>query len=548
MEKKITFLKRFSSFKIVLIYAVVSAVYIFTSDYFLELFIHDSGLISKLQTVKGLLFIVITSVLLHVLMTMNINKLSNYYRQIIDFKLVSEEQSKQSKQEYIALFNHSPLPMWIFDLDTLRFLNVNEAACEHYGFSHEEFMTMNIKDIRPDSEVPQMEALLNKTIQTSDASFLGLMKHRKKNGEIIQVKLKTSQVNFEGHLGILVTAVDISHEINIQNKLLAANTRLKQACEIATMGYWTNDLNTGEIFWSMEMHKIFQTNPETFALTMDNIKSRFHPEERHKLNTATFSNFEINEIVESEQRIITESGKIKWILERIHLIRDDNNLPIRLEGIAVDITNRKLHEQEIFESNERFKILAKATVEAIIDWDHINDTIFYGEGFNTMFGYETGVANKNLWLKNIHPDDSKRVIRDLRKAMKNAQKEFFNAEYRFVKANGDMAYIQHKGIFIRNNDGEVARIIGAMVDLTESLEKMNTIEQQNKTLKDISWTQSHVVRAPLANLMGLINLLKDNKKMGYTDDRLIDYIGESATKLDHIIHDIVKKSAQNGVH
>lgn len=548
MKKKITFLKRFSSFKIVLIYAVVSAVYIFTSDYFLELFIHDSGLISKLQTVKGLLFIIITSVLLHVLMTMNINKLSNYYRQIIDFKLVSEEQSKQSKQEYIALFNHSPLPMWIFDLDTLRFLNVNEAACEHYGFSYEEFMTMNIKDIRPDSEVPQMEALLNKTIQTSDASFLGLMKHRKKNGEIIQVKLKTSQVNFEGHLGILVTAVDISHEINIQNKLLAANTRLKQACEIATMGYWTNDLNTGEIFWSMEMHKIFQTNPETFALTMDNIKSRFHPEERHKLNTDTFSNFEINEIVESEQRIITESGKIKWILERIHLIRDDNNLPIRLEGIAVDITNRKLHEQEIFESNERFKILAKATVEAIIDWDHINDTIFYGEGFNTMFGYETGVANKNLWLKNIHPDDSKRVIRDLRKAMKNAQKEFFNAEYRFVKANGDMAYIQHKGIFIRNNDGEVARIIGAMVDLTESLEKMNTIEQQNKTLKDISWTQSHVVRAPLANLMGLINLLKDNKKMGYTDDRLIDYIGESATKLDHIIHDIVKKSAQNGFH
>jgi len=548
MEKKITILKRFSSFKIVLIYAAVSAVYIFTSDYILELFFNDFALISKWQTVKGIIFIIVTSTLLHFLMKMNINKLSNYYRQIIDFKLVSEEQSKQSKQEYIALFNHSPLPMWIFDLETLRFLNVNEAACEHYGFSFEEFMVMTIRDIRPKAEIPQMEALLANAIKTSDASFMGLMKHRKKNGDIIQVKLKTSQVNFDRRIGILVSAVDITPEIHIQNKLLAANTRLRQACEIASMGYWTNDLNTGEIVWSMEMHKIFETNPENFVLTMDNIKNRFHPEERHKLNTDTFSNFEINEIVESEQRIITDSGKIKWILERIHLIRDDNNVPVRLEGIAVDITNRKLHEQEIFESNERFKILAKATVEAIIDWDHINDTIFYGEGFNTMFGYETGVANKNIWLKNIHPEDNKRVIRDLNKAMKNAQKEFFNAEYRFVKVNGDIAYIQHKGIFIRNNDGEVTRIIGAMVDLTESLEKMNTIEQQNKTLKDISWTQSHVVRAPLANLLGLINLLKDNKKMGYTDDRLIDYIGESATKLDHIIHDIVKKSAQNGVH
>lgn len=548
MEKKITILKRFSSFKIVLIYAAVSIIYIFLSDYILELFFNDFVLISKWQTVKGIIFIIVTSTLLHVLMKMNINKLSNYYRQIIDFKLVSEEQSKQSKQEYIALFNHSPLPMWIFDLETLRFLNVNEAACEHYGFSYEEFMAMTIREIRPEAEIPEMEALLTRAIQTSDASFMGLMKHRKKNGDVIQVKLKTSQVNFDRRIGILVSAVDITPEICIQNKLLAVNTRLQQACEIATMGYWTNDLKTGEIIWSVEMHKIFETNPDTFVLTMDNVKNRFHPEERHKLNTATFSNFELDEIIESEQRIITDSGKIKWILERIHLIRDESNIPIRLEGIAVDITKRKLHEQEIFESNERFKILAKATVEAIIDWDHINDTIYFGEGFNTMFGYEAGMANKNLWLKNIHSDDSERVIKDLKKAIKNSKKELFNTDYRFVKANGEIAYIQHKGIFIRNADGEVTRIIGAMIDLTESLEKMNKIESQDKALRDISWTQSHVVRAPLANLLGLINLLKDNQKMGYTDERLIDYIGESANKLDHIIHDIVKKSTQNGVH
>ena len=56
MEKKITILKRFSSFKIVLIYAAVSAVYIFTSDYFLEFFIHDAVLISKVQTLKGLFY------------------------------------------------------------------------------------------------------------------------------------------------------------------------------------------------------------------------------------------------------------------------------------------------------------------------------------------------------------------------------------------------------------------------------------------------------------------------------------------------------------
>jgi PAS domain S-box-containing protein len=548
MEKKITILKRFSSFKIVLIYAAVSAVYIFTSDYFLELFFKDVEMLSKFQTLKGLFFILITSVLLHILMKLNINKLSNYYRQIIEFKLASEEQFKQSKQEYIDLFNHSPLPMWIFDLKTLRFLNVNEAACEHYGFSHDEFMTMTIKDIRPESEIPQMESLLTKAIQTTNASFLGLMKHRKKNGEIIQVKLKTSQVNFEGRVGILVTAVDITQEINTQNNLLATNARLQQACEIATMGYWSNDLTTSEIIWSDEIYKLFELNPDTFELTLNNIRACFHPDDQLKFDEEMHKVFESDTVVEGEHKIITGTGKIKWVLERIHLVRDQNHNPIKLEGIVLDITKRKQNEQELIESNERFKILAKATVEAVIDWDLENDCIFYGEGFNNMFGYTTFNSDTDLWKKNIHTDDSKRVLKDLNKAIKDPKKEFFNSEYRFVKFNGNIAYIQHKGIFIRNEKDEVTRIIGAMVDLTESLEKMNTIEQQNKTLKDISWTQSHVVRAPLANLLGLINLLKDNKKMGYTDDRLIDYIGESATKLDHIIHEIVQKSSRKDLN
>lgn len=180
MEKKIRLLRQFSSFKIVLVYAVVSAVYIFTSDYFLEVFIADIDLISKLQTVKGLIFIIITSLLLHVLMKRNINKLSNYYRQIIEFKLDSEQRSKQSKQEYINLFNHSPIPMWIFDVDSLRFMNVNEAACIHYGYTINEFLSMTIKEIRPKDDIPNLEEVLIQTRQSESYSIPELIRHRKK--------------------------------------------------------------------------------------------------------------------------------------------------------------------------------------------------------------------------------------------------------------------------------------------------------------------------------------------------------------------------------
>ena len=124
--------------------------------------------------------------------------------------------------------------------------------------------------------------------------------------------------------------------------------------------------------------------------------------------------------------------------------------------------------------------------------------------------------------------------------MKCTDKEDFNTEYRFLKANKEISLIQHKGIFIRNSEGQVTRIIGAMIDLTETLEKKNKIELQDKVLKDISWTQSHMVRAPLANLLGLIDLLKYNQESGLTDYQLVNHISESAEKLDRIIHDIVK--------
>lgn len=81
-----------------------------------------------------------------------------------------------------------------------------------------------------------------------------------------------------------------------------------------------------------------------------------------------------------------------------------------------------------------------------------------------------------------------------------------------------------------------------MIDFTDTLEKMKKIELQNQILKDIAWTQSHIVRAPLANLMGLIGLMKNNINTGVSDKVLVGYISDSADKLDKIIHDIVSKT------
>jgi PAS domain S-box-containing protein len=536
-------LSRFSSFRIVLFYAIFSGIYIYTSDYLLESISSDGIWLTKLQTYKGLGFILITSILLYILVKRNIDVTSSYYKQIIEVKQANEIQIQNSQNEYMSLFNHSPIPMWIFDRDTLDILHVNESACSIYGYTEDEYKTMNLRDIRPIEDIPILEQHISESYESEKLIIPTVVRHQKKNGEIMYVKVKNALVTYENRTVRLASAIDFSSEMNTQNALMETNAKLQLASEIANLGYWTNDFIKNEIQWSDELYRIFELNPESFELNLENIASRFHPEDQLNFNQDLFSLFEKNNIFESEHRIITDSGKVKWILERQYLIKDLQGKPIKLEGIALDITKRKLHEQEIESSNERFRILAKATVEAIIDWDILNNKVIWGEGFHTLLGYDLGQSDNRLWSKNIHPEDRKMVLDELSRTLNDPEKVHFYADFRFLKANKDVTYVQLRGVFIRDEKGKATRALGAMIDLTEALDRMRKIELQNKALREIAWTQSHIVRAPLANIIGLIDLLID-KQHKDEDSKLLSFISDSAEKLDLIINDIVKKSSE----
>ena len=330
-----------------------------------------------------------------------------------------------------------------------------------------------------------------------------------------------------------------------QKQLMEVNSKLRAASEIANLGYWTLNLVSLEVQWSKEVYDIFEVDPQKFIPTLQSITAYFHADDQFEFDEKMFASFEEHIVRESERRIICVSGKTKWLLERQYLTKDTQGVPIKLEGIVLDITKRKLHEQEVWESNERFKILAKATMEAVMDWDVKNNTVIWGEGFKTIFGFDQNL-DKNFWTKNIHPDDKRKVLCDLLGAMKDSATDYFNAEFRFFKASGAIVYVRHNGIFIRDTEGKVIRAIGAMIDLTETLERIERIELQDKILKEIAYTQSHVIRAPLANLLGFLKLYKDNKRDGLFDDEYINYITHSAEKLDSIIHEIVNKSSRSG--
>ena len=121
-----------------------------------------------------------------------------------------------SEERYRLLFDCSPLPMWLFDLETLAFLAVNDAAVRHYGYSREEFSRMTIKDIRPETELLSLEGdLSNLRVRSDPAEW----KHRKKDGTLIEVEISAHAFTFQGRPARLILAHDVTERRRIEAQL-----------------------------------------------------------------------------------------------------------------------------------------------------------------------------------------------------------------------------------------------------------------------------------------------------------------------------------------
>lgn len=134
---------------------------------------------------------------------------------------------EESRSRYSHLFHMSPQPMWVFDLTSLQFLDVNEATINHYGYSKNEFLSMSIKDIRPSEELANFEYHIN-AFKLDPKIVYRIAKHRKKNGEVINVEIKTNIIFFKDKDAVLVLASDITERLKYTKTIEKQNRKMKE--------------------------------------------------------------------------------------------------------------------------------------------------------------------------------------------------------------------------------------------------------------------------------------------------------------------------------
>lgn len=380
----------------------------------------------------------------------------------------AERALLDSIDSFRLLFLSNPHPMWVFDVETYAFLEVNNAAIVHYGYSWDEFMSMTVKDIRPPEDIPAFIEIMN--TPRGELKRFTEMRHRLKNGEVIDVELATHQMNYAGHHAMLVVSNDITARKQAEKALRESEASLKQAQSLAHLGDWTWDTDTNIVRWSDEMYHIFGIDREnTDVDLLGVIYSAIHPDDREAVLQRNNDVIYGQKPSAMEYRVVWPDGTVRHVLAVPGELMPDTEGKIKLlSGIVQDITERKFAEKNLRESEASLK--RAQTVAHVGDWTWnvaTNDVLASDEIYN-IFGIERstfGGKLSDLLENNTHPDDRLRVLEALMAV--NEEKRFTSLEYRIVRPDGTIRYVWAEvGGSLVDDNGNIVQLTGIMQDIT----------------------------------------------------------------------------------
>ncbi len=163
---------------------------------------------------------------------------------------------KENEERYRYLFEKNPLPMWIFDIHSLMFLEVNNAAIEQYGFTREEFLSMTINDIRPSDNQARLKEHLNQTRHSLNKA--GIWRHYTKNKEIIYVEIISHLIDFGGKKARMVLSNNVSKRVEAENKLNHSHNLMRYIIEHNSSAVAVHDKNLNYVYVSQSYLKQYE--------------------------------------------------------------------------------------------------------------------------------------------------------------------------------------------------------------------------------------------------------------------------------------------------
>lgn len=399
---------------------------------------------------------------------------------------------------YQYLFQNSPQPMWVFDVRELCFLDVNEAAINFYGYSKEEFLSMKLLDIRPDSEAIRTVESVNEFLTgTNKSSDRGTWVHKKKNGELCNMHIYIHQVRINGKKAILSQLTDETLIIKTEEALKRSKERFESFLAQSTEGIWCFELdNPVDIHLTSEeiitkcvsggklvdcndafanMYGL-ESRDQVIGVPLHQMISLENTKNLEYLNAFVKSGFNL---LNAESIETDANGTTKIFLNNLIGIIEDGKIK-RAWGTQRDVT-----EQRIIENKDKYLAsLMEAAEDIVISQDRDLNVVSWNKIAEQTYGYTAeemiGRKVQDVLIFNYHNISRETFFKELE------QKGSWKGEATVINRWGKSVTVLASATQIKDEKGEVTGLLSISKNITDRIKSERSARFRSEILENLS--------------------------------------------------------------
>jgi hypothetical protein len=408
-------------------------------------------------------------------------------RDNMERKIAQEKLHAQEKQ-YRLLFEDNPSPMWVYDIDSLGILAVNHAAISTYGYSREEFLAGTLRNFHLPEDMPVVEKAV---ASEAGSSRYGIeSRHRKKNGEVINVAVYSRPTIFDNKKARIALAIDLTERAAAESKVRESETNLALAQRVAGMGSWEyrpDKKNKNERFrWSQETYRLFGRTPEDFRPSLRAFLAAVHPEDRAYAAIRLRAFAASNGSLHADFRIIRPDGSERIVHAAAEKIRmPQNGELVKIIGTVLDITQLRAVEKQLREAEQKYRAIFENASEGIFQSTPGGRFLAINPAAARIFGFaspeemiaERSDISRQSYVQPSRRDDFIRAIEE-RGVVNGFECEVY-------RKDGTKIWLHENARKVADEKGRTQFYEGTLQDITKRKQIEEALQRQQTELRTL---------------------------------------------------------------
>ncbi|MEX2626206.1 MAG: PAS domain S-box protein [Ilumatobacteraceae bacterium] len=466
-----------------------------------------------------------------------------------------EGELAESARRYDELYRTNTEPMIIFDVETLDFLDVNDAMVARYGYTREQLADMTIADIRPPEDVERLHEVLH---QSAAAPYhhVAPVRHRRADGTVFPVDIAMHQLTYEGRPARLARVRDIT-EVELAERRLAEAAELLVERLTSIVDVWRN-LSDGaptldelyDAIPGLAMDVLGADGAALFLADGDDLVPRAFTgyltmaPRLPIVGTLAGWSYLNGQATRSDDYVVDPRvenlvprpdgsraiviapvegfhgpvGVIVLLDRRAGRFDEADERSLDLLARALGAIVRRVGAEDARrQSEERLGLVVQATADAIYDWDLQEGSVWWDPEIEELFGLSADelMAVPSTWVEHIHPDDLDRVVEEMTRFIRDPRRTTSTRTYRIRRGDGTYAHVRDRSTIIRRDDGRGVRVVGGMSDVTDQVEaeawalQSQRLEAVGQLTGGIAHDFNNLLTVILGNAEQLITDLED---------------------------------------